>query len=315
MAIQTGSATDHHDAMDKLRIFLVAQGWTVLRWNTAATLADQAELAVRPIGTGSFRPTITFKSVADVPNGFYHWVVSMATDFDAGLSNLAQPGSSSGFFTPLSNNPLTYWFYANDRRVICVFKIGTSYSNLYAGLFLPYALPVEYRRPFYVGGNHRSQQSISLANAANQYIANPGLSAAAFMDRADNWVTVNNCRDSTQAEPQYTSYTTRAYLWPKKVSYTDRTAQSGSKIAWSWWANEFMRPNAAGQMPLFQCHIMSPPENGNAGAIMGALDGVYDTGGFNRTAEQLVTFGGNNFRLFSNMYRTGNSQFMAIEEV
>lgn len=76
-----------------------------------------------------------------------------------------------------------------------------------------------------------------------------------------------------------------------------------------------MRPNLSGEMPLIQCHIVAPNENGGKGALMGALDGVYDTSGFNRIAEQTVTFGGSTFRLFPNMYRSNNSSFMAIEEV
>lgn len=315
MAIQTGSATDYHDALDKLRIFLAAQGWTVLRWAPPANLTSPGELAVRPIGTGSFRPTLTFRSISDAPNAFYHWIVSGAQDFDAGATQLAQPGSSNGFFVPISNNTITYWFYANDRRVICVFKIGTNYSSLYAGLFLPYALPNEYRRPLYVAGNHRSQQAITLANRANSFIADPGTQAAQFMTMEDLWVFVNNRDDSTLPDPGLIANSTTAFLWPKKTEKGSGVSQSSTSASWAFYLNEQMRPNLAGEMPMYQCHIFNPTGLSGKGAVMGALDGVYDTSGFNRIAEQTVTFGGSTFRLFPNMYRSGNSNFMAIEEV
>jgi len=315
MAMQTGSATDYHDALDKLRIFLAAQGWTVLRWNPPASISTPGELAVRPIGTGSFRPTLTFRSIADVTNGFYHWIVSGAQDFDAGAAQLAQPGSSNGFFTPISNNTITYWFYANDRRVICIFKVGTNYSSLYAGLFLPYALPNEYRRPLYISGNHRAQSAITLANSSNSFIADPGQSAAQYMTMADLWVICSNRTDSTLPDPNLVSSTASAFLWPKKTEWHSGSSQSSTSASWSHWNNEGMRPNLAGEMPLYQCQIVAPNENGGKGALMGALDGVYDAPGFNRIAEQTVTFGGSTFRLFPNMYRSNNPSFMAIEEV
>jgi len=318
MAVSTGTATDYHDALNKLRLFLIAQGWTVLRWNAPASISLPGELCVRPIGTGSFRPALTFQSIANVPGGLYHWIVSGAQDFDAGSIALAQPGSSQGFYVPISNNTITYWFYVNDRRVICVFKIGTNYSSLYAGLFLPFSLPLEYRRPLYIAGNHRSQQAITLANSANSFIADPGLNAAQMMTMEDLWLFVHNRADNTGADPNVilnSSVPASVWVWPKKTEFHTGIAQSSTTASWPYWTNENMRPNLAGEMPLTQCMLMSYPQNSAAGAMMGALDGVYDTSGFNRIAEQTVTFGGSTFRLFPNMYRSGNSQFMAIEEV
>ena len=316
MAIETGTATDYHDAMDKLRIFLLAQNWTVLRWVSGSAMTDFAELIVRPVGNGSFRPIVAFRSSHDVPAGLYNWQLIMAQDFDTAEPFLSQPNRSLRSYVPLSNNTLTYWFYVNDRRVICVFKVATSYSSLYAGLFLPYALPSEYRRPLFVCGNSPSRVAINDNNNVTSFIAEPGQGNAAFMDMSDNWINViNRISSSVTAEPNLVANTTSGFLWPKKTDRSSSASQISNTSAWAYHQNIILRPNLAGEMPLFQCQLFSAPENNGNGAIMGAIDGVYDTPGFGRSPEQVVTFGGSDFRLFPNMGRTNLSNYMAIEEV
>src|SRR3546814_13562475 len=56
-------------------------------------------------------------------------------------------------------NAMTYWFYVNDRRLVVVAKIGVYYMSLYAGFFLPYALPDEYSYPYFVSATiNRSEE-------------------------------------------------------------------------------------------------------------------------------------------------------------
>jgi len=317
MAVQTGSATNYHDALDKLRIFCSSVlGWTVLRWNAPATLLDQGELAVRPIGTGDFRPVVTVRSFNDAPNGFYHWRISAAMDFDTLQLQLSQPGSSPGSYVPLSNGAMTYWFYGNDRRVICVFKSGTNYSFVYLGLFLPYAFPNEYRRPLYVGGVGNAQRAWNESNTRNSFFADPGFEGSFFMDRADLWVNVQNRDTTTVSDPSNVTNTTSACIWPKKSSLNSgNSGASSSAYAWTYQQLIQLRPNALGEVPLFPLQILSRPENSGNGALMGALDGCYDVPAFNKVAEQTLTYGGNTFRIFPNVYRTIASQFLAIEEI
>lgn len=316
MAVQTGSATTYHDALDKLRIFCGSVlGWTVLRWDAPAGILNNGELIVRPIGTGDYRPILSVRSFSDAPNAFYHWRVAAAMDFDALQLQLNQPGSSPGAYVPLSNGAMTYWFYGNDRRVICVFKSGTNYSFLYLGLFLPFALPNEYRRPLYVGGVGDTMRAWNESNTRNSFFADPGPAGSFFMDRADNWVNTVNRGSTTTADPNPVVNTVDSCIWPKKAGFGSGSAQTGTAYAWTYQGLIQMRPNALGEVPLFPLCILSRPENSGNGALMGALDGCYDVPAFNKIAEQTLTYGGNTYRIFPNMFRTVASQFLAIEEV
>lgn len=316
MPFEIGTATDYHDLMTKLRDFCSSElGWTITAYeNPTGTITSPRRLVMRPIGLGFNRPYIIFDTQSDAPQGLYGWQLRMAIDFNAANASSAQVGVAPVKYTQFSNNPIDYWFYGNDRRIIVIGKIGTTYVSLYAGLFLPFALPTEYTRPWYIAGNNDVFENINNAISSNRFIAEPGLNSAHYMTRQEAWITTHNQDRSTSGEPNLIS-TSQSYLWPAKAG---RGSGSQSTGEGSWdlvraFAN--FRPNAVGEMPLIQCHIFSVLENENRGGVPGALDGVYCTPGFGRAPEQLVSQNGTTYRLFTNIYRSGGSHFMAIEEV
>lgn len=313
MAFTTGTATDYHDLLDKLRLYAVAQGWTQLRWTAPGSMTANAELILRGPGAGPDRQVfLIFRSESDFTNGYYGWQLRGATDFDTGLPYSSQPGVSPQTYFNLWQNTITYWFYVNDRRIIVVAKTNTSYQSMYAGFFLPFALPTEYPFPLCVIGNYNTLNIYSLNNAGNRMFIDPGEEAGQFRRRSSGiWRPISN--NSNSSNTQYDVHTNyadgEAIIWPLRTVKGD---PSGSTVDWNQ-KNGFakMRPNANNEYPLYQCHLIDV----DGYDWVGALDGAYATPGFNRTTEQAVTHGGRTFRYFQSGFRSTSKDFFAIEEV
>lgn len=313
MAFTTGTATTYHDLLDKLRLYAVAQGWTQLRWTAPGSITATAELWLRGPGAGPDRQVfVGFQSGNDVTNGYYGWAMKGATSFDGALAFSLQPvGSPTPWFN-LWQNSIPYWFYVNDRRIIVVAKVNTTYQSMYAGFFLPFALPTEYPFPLAIIGSYPTLDAYNLNNSGNRMFIDCGDEAGVFKRRGTpTWKEISN--NSNSANAQYDAHSNyfglEALIWPCRVTKAD---PSGNSTDWSQ-RNGFykFRPNANNEYPLYQCHIIDP----EAKAWVGALDGAYATPGFNRTTEQTVTTGGRTFRLFQNVQRSTAKDFFAIEEV
>jgi hypothetical protein len=83
----------------------------------------------------------------------------------------------------LWQNSIDYWFYVNNTRVIVIAKIGVYYISMYAGFFLPYALPAEYPYPYFIGATYPTLQPYNLNNAGMRSFCDPGQGAAYYMRR------------------------------------------------------------------------------------------------------------------------------------
>jgi len=102
----------------------------------------------------------TFKSGTSA----YNWELAGMTGYAAGLTYASQPGISPGryddpapaarpgCYVPLNNTAITYWMNVTGRRIICVFKIGSTYVNMYLGWLDQYGTSVEYPYPLLVMG-------------------------------------------------------------------------------------------------------------------------------------------------------------------
>lgn len=311
MPFETGTATDIHDMLEKLETFCgTVLGWTIVDSDIPSDILQTARLIMRPIGTGSNRPFAIINSQSDGPAGRYTLSLRMAEDYDPILPFGSNAGVSEFTRTHFSQNPFTYWFYGNDRRLIVIGKIGTIYTSFYIGLFLPFALPNEYLMPWIVMGNNRLFEDINQENSRNRFIADPGQFAAHMRLRSGVWIPIANQSDSTLAEPNFISTFESGMVWPSRTNWATGSS-AGSFGQTRSMPN--IRPNLAGEMPLFQAHLWQRMET--RGQFVGALDGVYVAPGFGRAPEQLVSFGGSDYRLFANVHRTGPQHLMAIEEI
>lgn len=308
MAFTSGSATDYHDLLTKLKDYLLLQGWTIQQYDIGATLADPSHLYVTGPGiSGGQLTNITIETEANPATAAYAWKLCGHPDYESGLDFGAQANSSPAKFFCLWNNAMDYWFYVNDWRIIVIAKIGSYYMSMYAGFFLPYALPAEWPFPYYIGATYATLQPYNLDNASMRSFCDPGANAACYMMRDTlNWRNISNS-SSAASEVDYFFARDGAITWPYRAfSLFDSNTRNDDL---QWYMND-LRPPIGGAMPLWQVHIMDSLEYMNAGV----LDGVFATGGFNRGPEQIVTVGGQDYRLFLNVGRSTPRHFFAVEE-
>jgi len=311
MPFTTGTATDHHDLLDKLQIYLDAQGWTIDQFSLGATLTDPSTLIVTGPGPVGGQPVhISMQTEADSGLNAYAWKFGAHPDYDPGLPFGAQLNNSTIHYFLLWPNEMDYWFYVNDRRFIVVAKIGVYYMSMYAGFFLPYALPDEYPFPYYLGATFNSLQVYNLANAGMRSFADPGTAAATYLSREDmTWQDIKTSNQSANTVDSYSGLGTQgAFIWPYRGPMAEGTVNTGTEIAWSFFRN--MRPLANGKMPMWQATIVDIASR----TMAGVLDDVFVTGGFNRVPEQVVDVGGEDYRLFITINRNTPKHYFAIRE-
>jgi hypothetical protein len=310
MAFTTGSATDFHDLLEQLKDYLDTEGWTVQEWDLGATLTDPSTLVVTGPGiSGGQLVNVSIKSEADAPSNAYTWKICGHPDYDSGLTFGNQINNSPFRYFLLWPNAMDYWFYVNDSRFIVVAKIGSYYMSMYAGFFLPYALPEEYPYPYYIGASWDTLAPYNYDDAGVRSFVDPGDSGACYLRRETLvWTDLKNSQDSANDVDAYAEWG-GAMIWPLRGASVNTISPNGEdELYWSWLG--LLRPLANGVMPLWQATIV---DVGNE-TLTGVLDGVFLTGGFNSSPEQVVTYDAQDYRLFLNTNRATNKHYFAIEE-
>lgn len=95
MAYQTGTATDRADLLDKLRVFLLANGWTIEAWRFRVAQATARWLAVSKSGV-----FLNFAETNTIPGAVTHMLTTAhlncrwSTSYAAGSDFQAQPGGA-----------------------------------------------------------------------------------------------------------------------------------------------------------------------------------------------------------------------------
>lgn len=310
MAFTTGTADDYADLLDVLRLYLIAEGWTVDAWTAPVAAVSNGELFLSAPGSvGGEQPRISIQTEYDTDRNAYAWKLCGATNYESDKVFGLQQNNGPRHYFNLWQNPIDYWFYVNDRRFIVVVKMGTIYYSCYAGFFLPYALPTEYSFPLFVGATCGSLQPYNLDNSGMRAFCDPGDNAASYFRRtAMTWAVVTN-HYNRDNEFDYVRGIARPVIWPWRVGRGDDDDDySGDDF--NHYFLEKMRPTLDGRLPLWQAQICDAP----SGVMPGMLDGVFCTPGFNRVTEQLVSVGGSDYRLFQNGFRSRPKDFYAIEE-
>lgn len=141
MAYETGVATSQHDLLDKLRIFLVANGWAQNKWAVEGSgygLCVQKELVF-----ANFRSVVLDENILD------HVVMrprsagiscNVSTGYAAGSVVLGQPGSpltKSGYKYAMlmptdTSNIEEYYFFTSGNNIDVVAKKNAATSGYYS---------------------------------------------------------------------------------------------------------------------------------------------------------------------------------------
>lgn len=326
MAFTSGTATDYHDLLDKLRLWLTGTaGWTQLRWVPPGSLTAVAELNLRGPGAGADKQVfINIRSQNDPTNSAYAWQISGATDYVAGQTWGQQPMESPRPYMNLWTSSINYWFYANSRRIIVVAKTSTSYTSMYAGFFLPWCMPPQYPFPLYIAGDFARLVQWSTTNAARRFFCDPGgqydtAQASGWVRNPEgSWTALLNhvFASSNDANPRLRNDHS-GFVWPwssiSNNSYTEDmnlVSLGGAESQSFGGLLDRCLPTAQGERILLPAHIARQRE-----AALGTLDGVYCPLGSGLTVEQSVVIGGQTYRCFQNLNRNSGNDFVLIEEV
>jgi len=293
MAFEIGTATDHNDLIDKIRIFVsttipLAQRHTVLRNTTEAnTLGDLANEKVvifqAPGMSGTDQIFYGMKVYKSVVADYYNFQLDGFTGYVPGNLFEAQPGSIlgtgvTGLGNTLWNQPIPYWLVANGQGFQCVAKVQNTYVTFGAGLLLRYATPGQFPYPLVVYSN--------LTTSA----------ATRYSDTA--WVSGwKGARANLRLR-----FTSGTWLQPQSLPYIAATVPIRNT------------GNVSGTATGY--YGLHPIELGDAtgtGNTYGALENLFYISGFNNAAENTLVSGGITYVVFRDGTKTGNNDYIALK--
>lgn len=315
MAKQTGTATDYHDLLNKLRLFAEANGWSTMAYSPGATLEDEARLYLQGPGTGLNREVyVNIMTRCSPTVDAWCWIMRGATGYTPGLDWGLQPGETDGEVAlTLWTSTIDYRFWINDRRIIIVAQTGLYVNSAYLGYGLPTcATPAEYPYPLYVAGDYSGLSGWSNQNSGRRFFVDPASGSAYARRPGGTWTSVANQEFSTDVDhPRlYSNY----FVWPwhsgeaSDVSDIygpgDRDGQSSGGML------DAMVPNGLGEIGAAVVYIgsmLEPP--------LMFLEGVLCPWGNGLTPFQSITIGVDTYVAVPNVFRGSGNDFMLIEDV
>lgn len=318
MAFETGTAADHKDLLDKLRVFLstdadlvaASQQYVIERWDTGGS---EHELCVRGPGlAGTDNIYTNIITVTNTPEDYFNWRCYGATSFSAGLASDAQLGQSPGPVCMLLwDTSIPYWFFANGRHFKVVAKISGTYECMYAGFGLPMTdTPAEHPYPYYIGGPHYDQtERWSDNNGNHRCFFDPGDQGGWIRDTNGIWLEVSNVTGSGASEVQ-TSTEVHVVPWSRPAfQFVDGNVNSvlGGMDAFD--------VDSEGDYALFDALLKRKPNlpGDNGGRYM-FLDGVAAIPGVSLAAEDTQLVSGDTWHVFANAFRTDVHDYVALKE-
>ena len=306
MAYQTGTATDYRDLLDKLRLFLttdatlvgLSQNWEQKRW---VTTSNTQELFVRGPGlAGTDNIYIGIRSFESVVNDYYNLgvrgsvglLIDGSGNYQNGADFHTQPGTSPEVYACAFNTSMPYWFVANGRRFIAIWKVSTTYHGIYCGFPLPYATPAQYPYPLMVCGTGTySNRRWSVTTGDHRMFHDPGQSgvgndANTYLYYLDGtWQPFANYAVGSTADGTGVEINN---IWPKGVTSLRET------------------PDGSYALIPFILNMSTPN-------LIGELDGVYWIPGFNTAAEDTMTIASVPYVIFQNIFRTSINSYFALK--
>lgn len=163
--VQNVGVLAHYMMLDKIKTFAEANGYTILRYNTAIF---NRELIMKAPGlSGTEEIFMGFRTYHDVGADYYNMTVAGFTGYVSGNTFATQPGAMlSGI--PAHNNRIDYWLTLNAQRIALAMKVGTPvYESCYVGKFLKYAFNGQYPYPVVCAGMLNGEATTRFSDTAH----------------------------------------------------------------------------------------------------------------------------------------------------
>jgi len=309
MAVSTGTATNYLDLLDRLRTFMLANGWASLRFDGGSEFIAEGE----GLG-GTDQIFIGIKAEEDAGADWYNWQLNGMTGFDSGLSFAAQPGNIGNALAPhfprlhLWNSAIPYWFVVNPRRVIIVAKISTIYQLGYLGWINPYLPAVNMPYPMLIAGT-------STASNGNRWSTVHDTHSFAVMQPvcANGSSTENTLLTNPRSSARFWFGE-----WHGVQNYFNSSLSNVTrwKTIWPYVTRGGQHYNLMRTIPADGGYVLTPVVvnfTSPAKYVFGELSGIYHVSGFSNAAENIVTIGADSYLVVQNVYRNTISDYCAVK--
>lgn len=233
---------------------------------------------------------------SNATGGYYNWRLQGFTGWSNGAAFDAHPGAIAvPPRLPLSDQTITYWFFASGKRVVVVAKISTVYEFAYLGFLDAYMSPGQYAYPLVVSGSMawHTPPAATSANWKWNYQGNEH----AFGPMGVQVATYDDAHPLRMRKADG--------IW-KGFGKAYTYAGMGSVFPYGNGMSN-VRPNLDGGMPRIPIMLSDDGPN-----LYGELSGVVATTGLTNSAESTLTEVRDVWIVFQNVYRAGNADFLAV---
>lgn len=323
MAMQHGTANTQADLYNALIAFLTTNADLVAEgqaWEIAWT-ADAETHVLRGPGLSDQDQVYIGMEMRSLPAVDSYWL-----DFwgMVGVISTAPVMAEHVNVKPVQSRlyadtqPMEYWFVANGRRFIVVLKISTVFQAAYCGLFLPYANPLSYPYPLFVGASAQPWQNTGFSSR-NWRSTAPGFrnfwtpiwesgggnaieTTSWLMNPQGDWVRVSNSNSGGDF-----------VFFPNGGWGGDSIIRPGTENENNYPEEffTFSRLMAAygGEYPLIPCTLFQRVPTGQT---MGILDGVFRCQTYDNASQNIITKDDIDYLVVQNTFRTGLGEYAAI---
>lgn len=331
MAFQRGTAANSIDLWDKLIAFLTTDPELVAAqeaWQVIKTYETSGQPRVVLKGPGASATESIYVGLArtDTPDTDTKniRIVGMTGFLPDATAFNAHVNVSPEVRIWLDGSAMKYWFVASGRRFIVVVNMSTVYQAAYAGFFLPYANPLAYPYPMFIGGssnswtgNNRveSWRSQSPHHAHFPYspwndepsVSAPYRSNAFMLDPAGNWrpACISKNADIAMGPRHFDGYDPDGVdRWRNDNNYNYSSRRFGSedvrrRITQSYGGGYALMPFSL---------IQTRPSVQN----FGILDGAYSCPGVGNGAENIIEIDSIEHLVVQNVWRTTTADYWAL---
>ncbi|MCP8465188.1 hypothetical protein NK553_14645 [Pseudomonas sp. ZM23] len=270
----SGGTLAHYKMLQVIRDFAAANGYQVLRYDTAP--ANRELILKAPGFTGTEEIFVGFRTYQDVSADYYNLLAATFTGYVAGNSFDTQPGVRlSG--VPAHNNRIDYWLTLNAQRIALAMKVGTPvYESAYVGKMLPYGRPSQYPYPVVCAGMLTGAAATRFSDTTHS-IPYKGNRAGMGLRTNDGWI--------------------QPYCYP----------WSNTEIANPLLTSYGQMRDTGGVYQLLPVEL-----NDNVANIWGRLDGVFYVSGFNNAVENTLVIDGVTYVVIQDVARTGHTDYYAL---